>query len=203
MATGRDNKLTGQVGEFLACAELGKRGLIATPFAGNVPAFDVIVADQECRTCPIQVKASAGDSWRFSASHWIDISVDPVTGQQKWTRLLDVDLPTLIYVLVSINNGGRDRFFVLTRQQLQVVCMASYCAWMDPRGWIRPRNASSFDNRVSIRSVFPFEDRWDIVRSGVEGRLSPYSQEKLNELLQLCKAGRASGDYSAFNLALD
>jgi len=41
MATGRNNKLTGQISEFLVCAELGKRGLIATPFAGNVPAFDV------------------------------------------------------------------------------------------------------------------------------------------------------------------
>ena len=33
MATGRSNKLVGQVGEFLVCAELGRRGMIATPFS--------------------------------------------------------------------------------------------------------------------------------------------------------------------------
>lgn len=40
MATGRQNKLTGQLAEHLVCAELGRRGLIATPFSGNVPTFD-------------------------------------------------------------------------------------------------------------------------------------------------------------------
>ena len=58
MSKGRDNRLAGQIGEYLVCAELGKRGLIATPFSGNVPAFDVLAADDLCRTVPIQVKAS-------------------------------------------------------------------------------------------------------------------------------------------------
>jgi len=35
--SGLTNKLTGQIGEYLVCAKLGKLGLIATPFAGNVP----------------------------------------------------------------------------------------------------------------------------------------------------------------------
>ena len=60
MSTGRNNKLAGQIGEFLVCAELGKRGLIATPFSGNVPAFDILAADDLCNTVPIQVKASRG-----------------------------------------------------------------------------------------------------------------------------------------------
>ena len=42
MRKGLNTKLAGQVGEFLACAELGKRGLIATSFTGNVPEFDLI-----------------------------------------------------------------------------------------------------------------------------------------------------------------
>jgi hypothetical protein len=37
MASGLSNKLTGQIGEFLACAELGRRGFVATSFTGNVP----------------------------------------------------------------------------------------------------------------------------------------------------------------------
>lgn len=63
MSVGRNCKLVGQVGEYLVCAELGKRGLIATPFAGNVPTFDLLIADEACRTLPIKVKTSAGDSW--------------------------------------------------------------------------------------------------------------------------------------------
>jgi hypothetical protein len=46
VASGRSSKLTGQVGEFLVCAELGRRGILATPFAGNVPEFDVIAVGE-------------------------------------------------------------------------------------------------------------------------------------------------------------
>ncbi len=45
MMKGLSNKLAGQIGEFLVCAELGKRGIIATSFTGNVPEFDLIVAE--------------------------------------------------------------------------------------------------------------------------------------------------------------
>lgn len=39
MSSGPSNKLVGQVGEFLVCAEPGRRELIANPFSGNVPGF--------------------------------------------------------------------------------------------------------------------------------------------------------------------
>jgi len=54
MSTGLNNKLAKQTGEHLVCAELGRRKLIATPFSGNVPAFDILAADDLCRTVPIQ-----------------------------------------------------------------------------------------------------------------------------------------------------
>jgi len=57
MSKGLSNKLAGQIGEYLVCAELGRRGLIATPFSGNVPTFDVLATDEQCLTVPIQVKA--------------------------------------------------------------------------------------------------------------------------------------------------
>jgi hypothetical protein len=56
MANGQQNYRTGQVGEYLVCSELARQGLIATPFAGNVPIFDVLVTDSNCKTVPIQVK---------------------------------------------------------------------------------------------------------------------------------------------------
>ena len=42
MASGRGTKLTGAVGEFLVAAELCRRNLVATPFSGNVPHYDII-----------------------------------------------------------------------------------------------------------------------------------------------------------------
>lgn len=49
MATGRENQLTKQVGEYLVAAELCRRGFIATTFTGNVPDFDIIASDARGR----------------------------------------------------------------------------------------------------------------------------------------------------------
>ena len=102
MSTGLSNKLAGQVGEFLVCAELGRRGFIATSFTGNVPEFDLIVANDALRTIPIQVKSSRGASWRTSASLWIDIEIDSSTKKQIDRGDLEISNPELIYVCVAL-----------------------------------------------------------------------------------------------------
>jgi hypothetical protein len=43
MRSGRNNLLTKQIGEYLVAAELGRKGLIAATFTGNVPDFDILV----------------------------------------------------------------------------------------------------------------------------------------------------------------
>jgi superfamily II DNA/RNA helicase len=68
VGTGLSNKLAGQIGEYRVCAELGRRGLIATPFSGNVPTFDVLATDEQCRTVTIQVKALRGTNWPSDTS---------------------------------------------------------------------------------------------------------------------------------------
>ena len=52
-------KLTGQIGEHLVVAELGRRMIIATPFSGNVPDIDVIAYANK-KSTHIQVKAING-----------------------------------------------------------------------------------------------------------------------------------------------
>lgn len=166
MATGRNNKLVGQIGEFLVCAELGRRGLIATPFAGNVPAFDVLAADEMCRTVPIQVKASQGDSWPSDARLWMEIEFDAATKRQNFIAPKAITNPDLIYACVSIapaNSEQPDRFFILTKSELQTACIANYSDWMDKRDWIRPRNPQSYDARYWIPNLLPFENRWQII----------------------------------------
>ncbi|PQV63442.1 hypothetical protein B1R32_1113 [Abditibacterium utsteinense] len=172
MATGRNNKLIGQIGEFLVCAELGRRGLIATPFAGNVPAFDILAADELCRTVPIQVKASGGDSWPADARLWMKIDFDKTTGRQNFIEPTTIANPDLIYVCVSIAPAASaqpDRFFVLTKSELQTVCIQNYSEWMDKRDWIRPRNPESYDARYRIANLTDYENRWGIITE----RLAP------------------------------
>src|SRR5262249_39805385 len=65
MATGRQNYLTKQTGEYLVAAELSRRGLIATTFTGNVPHYDIIASNEHGKHVSVQVKASRGSSWQF------------------------------------------------------------------------------------------------------------------------------------------
>ncbi|MDQ8153611.1 MAG: hypothetical protein P3B98_03015 [Gemmatimonadota bacterium] len=90
MATGRKNKLTGQIAEHLVCAELGRIDLIATPFAGNVPTLDVIAADEACHTVPIQVKAATGESCPSAARRWMRLDLDMDSGVQRYGGPLEL-----------------------------------------------------------------------------------------------------------------
>ena len=165
MSKGRSNKLAGQIGEYLVCAELGRRGLIATPFSGNVPTFDVLATDDQCRTVPIQVKASRSDNWPSDARLWMQISLEPETNTQNYFGPINVQNPNLIYVCVAIAppDGSRDRFFILTKAQLQKVCIDMYSAWMSKRDWKRPRTPDSYDCRYRIPDVEQFEDNWQLI----------------------------------------
>lgn len=165
---GRQNKLAGQIGEYLVCAELGRRNLIATPFAGNVPAFDILATDESCRTVPIQVKASRGDRWPTDARHWLQLEYDPQTGVQQNLGLTKIQNPDLIFVCVAIaapevSKERKDRFFILTKAQLQEVCRRCYSDWMDRHQWKRPKTQESFDCRYSIIDLQSFEDNWRII----------------------------------------
>ena len=164
MSKGRGNKLAGQIGEHLVCAQLGKLGLIATPFSGNVPTFDVLATDEMCRTVPIQVKASRSDNWPSDARTWINIEFDATTGAQKSLGPTSIANPDLIYACVAIAApGGLDRFFVFTKKDLQAVCIESYSRWMDGIFWKRPRSPESYDCRWGIQNIIQFENNWDLI----------------------------------------
>ena len=167
MSKGRDNKLAGQIGEHLVCAELGKRGLIATPFSGNVPAFDIVAANEQCRTVPIQVKASRADNWPHNAQHWMEISFDSQTKKQNFLGRKEIKNRDLVYVFVAIANTNdkdhKDRFFIFTKSQLQEICINHYSSWMSGIGWKRPRSPESYDLRFSTADIEKYEDNWELI----------------------------------------
>ena len=171
MKKGRDNKLAGQIGEYLVCAELGRRGYIATSFTGNVPEFDLIVANEKLDTIPIQVKCSRGNNWPTRANLWIDIEIDEESKHQIDHGDKIISNPGLIYVCVVLSEPDsekRDQFFILTKKDLQHICAKNYREWMDGIGWKRPRNHKSLDNRYYIKDLLKYEDNWVLVESAFE-----------------------------------
>ena len=185
ISKGLNNKLARQIGEHLVCAELGKRKLIATPFSGNVPAFDILAADELCRIVPIQVKASRKDSWRGDARYWMNISFDQETKTQKNLGRIQIKNPDLIYVFVAIalanDKNSKDRFFILTKLQLQEICIKRYSDWMDGIGWRRPRSPESYDCRFWIPDVKAYEDNWQLITDRLEASNPNQSLESAEE----------------------
>lgn len=166
MATGLSNKLTGQTGEYLACAELSRRGFIATTFTGNVPEYDLIVCDASLKTIPIQVKTSRGTTWPSRANLWLDIEIDAKSKRQNNQGPKTITNPELIYIYVSLGDSQiEDRFFVCKKSDVQKACIASYTRWMEPKNWIRPRNFRSLDNRCHLEDLLEFENNWSLVES--------------------------------------
>ena len=164
MATGRGNTLTGQLAEHLVCAELARRGLISTTFAHNVPAFDVLAADERCRTVPIQVKATRSDSWRREASHWMKIRFDEAAKTQTFDGETELATPDLIWVCVAVAKpGGRDRFFILREQDVQQACITNYCGYLNRKDGRRPVNWRSLDCWWEIANIERFENNWDLI----------------------------------------
>ena len=70
--------------------------------------------------------------------------------------------PGLLVVCVALDPGGRkDRFFVLTTGELQRIVIQHYSEFMEPHGWVRPKEPASMDVRYELERLVPHEDRWD------------------------------------------
>lgn len=171
MATGLSNKLAGQTGEYLACAELGRRGFIATTFTGNVPEYDLIVCDDTFQTIPIQVKTSRGKSWPSKADIWLQIEIDHETKKQINRGPKTIEHPDLIYICIALGEtNASDRFFICQKSDIQEACIASYTRWMAPKGWVRPVNYKSLDNRYGVDDLLEFENNWSLVEHRLSNR---------------------------------
>ena len=149
MATGRNTQLTRQVGEHLVAAELGRMGFIATPFAGNVPNFDLLVANEAGIAVPVQVKAIKGPSWQFNATTFLDIRIED--GVQTVVGQKSTPNSNLVCVLVLLREAGKDEFYTLTFQDLQKHFAVAY------KGGRRPKSAESMHCAVWPKELQQFQ----------------------------------------------
>jgi len=155
MATGRNTQLTRQIGEHLIVAKLGRRGYIATPFAGNVPDFDLLIADDEGHSIPVQVKAINGGSWQFHISKFLKIEilddVQYVKGEQQLSN------PNLVCIFVLLSDDEKDDFFIFCLRDLQIYFSKSY------KGGRRKKNPQSLHCAILPKDLEQFRNNWSLI----------------------------------------
>ena len=155
--------LAGQIGESLVVAELGRRGIVATAFSGNVPDIDLL-AFKNNKTIHLQVKAWRMGAVSFNATRFLKIRFDGT--QQVVEGFVDeLDL-NLIYVFVNIGNAsGTDRFFILSQGELAKQVRGGYESFLSKHDGVRPRNHLTTHNAVSIEQLELYEDNWGLIQS--------------------------------------
>jgi hypothetical protein len=160
MATGRNSQLTRQIGEHLVVAKLGRLKYIATPFAGNVPSFDLLVADEKGHSIPVQVKAINGPSWQFQADTFLDIEILDDIQYVKGKRKLPN--PNLICVFVLLSKDEKDEYFIFHSRGLQNTIYKNY------KGGRRPKNPQSLHCAVWPEQLEQFRDNWGIIKQALK-----------------------------------
>lgn len=154
-------QLAGQIGESLVVAELGRRGIVATAFAGNVPDIDLL-AYRDGKTLHLQVKAWRSGAVSFDAKRFLSISrsetVQIVDGLAEG---LDAEL---VYVFVKIGAAaGQDRFYILRQGDLAEIVRAGYAGFLAKHKGVRPRNADTTHNAVTEADLAAYENNWQLI----------------------------------------
>lgn len=156
-ATGRGMQLTRQIGEHLVAAELGRRGYVAAPFAGNVEGFDLVAVDAVGRAIPIQVKAINGPSWQFNAGAFLDIEMAGDTQVVRGKTKLPNPNLVCVFVLLKGEATNEDQFYIFRLSDLQDHFVETY------KGGRRPKNPESKHCAVWPKELERFKDNWKLV----------------------------------------
>ena len=162
MATGRQNKLVGQTGEYLVASELSRRGLIATTFTGNVPHYDIIASTDKGKHISVQVKTISGLTWQFARiDQFVEIKF------QKQVQIVGKSHPSpvenLIFVFVKLGNYGSDKFYICTWSELCNVLSQYHSDYLAKHNGVRPKRWDSLHSAISVKHISHFENRWDLI----------------------------------------
>jgi len=154
-------QLSGQIGEHLVVAELGRLGVIATSFAGNVPDIDVL-AYANGKSVPIQVKAQRKGDMSTDGKKYLEMRFDGDT-QIIDGKSDEIDRD-LIFVLVKIGKrSGDDEFFVFNQGVVQDLVFRGYSEFLKKHGGVRPRNPKTTHCSYYIKDLANYKDNWDLI----------------------------------------
>jgi hypothetical protein len=154
-------QLAGQIGESLTVAELGRRGIVSTAFAGNVPEIDLL-AYKDGATIALQIKAWRGGSVSFDAKNYLQIEF--IERQQNVVGIQKFNDKDLIYVFVKIGeNIGSDRFYILSKETLANIIFENYVSFLNKHNGQRPRNYLTTHCAVGESDLLPFANDWALI----------------------------------------
>ena len=162
MQSGYSNQLTRQIGEHLVAAKLGRMGYVASPFAGNVPLFDILAADAHGHSIPIQVKAINGPSWQYRADAFLDIEL--VDGFQHVRGKKPLPNLALICIYILLQTDEPDEFYIFRLRDLQNYTFKIY------RSRKRPKAPKSFHCAVYPKDLKEFQDNWGLIAKSFDDR---------------------------------
>jgi hypothetical protein len=171
-----DKQLTKQIGEHLVVAQLGRRGIIAAPLAGNVRDIDIL-AYKDGQTLPIQVKSMRQPSGSVNAMKYLTISLDRDDQRQGIRGPLETIDRTLIFVVVMIGETTRDdRFFVFEQGALQDTILRRHTDVLFQCDGHRKKNWESTHCSYDPREFVGAEDSWSLIdqklsKAGIAFRL--------------------------------
>jgi len=96
----------------------------------------------------------------------MNLEFDETLRRQNYLGPIEISNADLIHVCIAIspaNSLERDRFFVLTKAELQTVCVRGHSTWMEKHDWIRPKNPQSYHIAYRISDLLEFENRWELI----------------------------------------
>lgn len=158
MATGLSNQITKQIGEYLVASQLGRIGLVAATFSGNVPDYDIVATDSAFRSVPVQVKTTNGSSWQFGdIRHFVDVKLNG--NKQVVGRPMAVS-HRIVCVMLALSRYGQDRFYVLSLKALQEVLIRHYRNNLERHGGVRPNKCDSYHCAIQEEELREFENAW-------------------------------------------
>lgn len=154
-------QLSGQIGENIVVAELGRREIVATTFSGNVPDIDVL-AYRNNKSIPIQIKALRSGSLSVQGQHYLNIEFEGnkqiVKGKNK-----GIDR-NLIFVIVKIGQSlGEDVFYICKQGLIQDLVYKEYKSYLDKKGGVRPRNPKSTHCSYYEKDLLDYKDNWALI----------------------------------------
>jgi len=154
--------LAKQVGEHAVASELGRRGVVATTFSGNMPDFDILGIRADNSQIQVQVKATRAPekSW-FCGDSKSFFEIEATDGQERVVSHRAPYPNDFYWVFVQIaTERSEDQFFILTDTELVSLSRQIADAWL----------AGKAGRRLSVNPVVldtvalaPFRDKWDTI----------------------------------------
>ena len=163
MASGRDNQITKQIGEYLACVELCRRNFIATTFSGSIPDFDIVAVNEDNKAIPIQVKTIKSGTCQLNAKDYLEIDFNnypkqKIIGKKRYKQ-------EIIYIFIKLGLQSQDRFYILTLSNLQDMVYKNYYKYLKEHNWVRPNNPKSTHTDISENQLSIFKDNWALLNN--------------------------------------